>query len=299
MKVLIPAAGLSERFVREGYALPKPLIEVEGMPMIQHTIENFSPDDDFVFGINRDHAETTDILEVLSRIDPKSTLVSLPYQERGPVAVVEALLDYVDDDDEVIVNYCDFTWVWDYPAFERDVIDSGCDGAVVCYRHFHPHLLGPTTYATLLVEDGWMQEIKEKHSFTGNKETDWTSSGTYYFRRGALLKEYCRRLLDSPSHQIAGEYYVSQIFELMHEAGLRIRVPEIPFFAQWGTPQDFRAYLDWSAYFRHPRDGHEPRSEDPERVRDYWHRFFGQAAFHPHGAPARSQTPGGSRGPGA
>ena len=35
MKILIPMAGEGSRFAKEGFTFPKPLIDVEGKPMIQ------------------------------------------------------------------------------------------------------------------------------------------------------------------------------------------------------------------------------------------------------------------------
>ena len=40
MKILIPMAGEGSRFAKEGYVFPKPLIDVNGKPMIQRVIEN-------------------------------------------------------------------------------------------------------------------------------------------------------------------------------------------------------------------------------------------------------------------
>ena len=40
MKILIPMAGEGSRFAKEGYTFPKPLIDVNGKPMIQIIVEN-------------------------------------------------------------------------------------------------------------------------------------------------------------------------------------------------------------------------------------------------------------------
>ena len=49
MQIVIPMSGYGERFRAAGYTVPKPLIEVEGKPIIQHVVEMFSNDDDFIF----------------------------------------------------------------------------------------------------------------------------------------------------------------------------------------------------------------------------------------------------------
>ena len=42
LNIVIPMAGAGSRFAREGYVDPKPLIPVEGVPMIRLVIENLA-----------------------------------------------------------------------------------------------------------------------------------------------------------------------------------------------------------------------------------------------------------------
>jgi NDP-sugar pyrophosphorylase family protein len=52
MQIIIPMSGFGERFRAEGYTLPKPLIEVEGKPVIAHVVDLFPGDHDFIFVCN-------------------------------------------------------------------------------------------------------------------------------------------------------------------------------------------------------------------------------------------------------
>jgi len=250
MKIVIPMAGQGKRFTAAGYQTPKPLIPIDGMPVIEHIIHNFSIEDDFVFGVNEEHLKTTPLAEVLTRLAPRSRIVSMPYQKAGPIGVLRRLFDHVRDDEPVIVNYCDFSWAWDYADFKREVAGNGADGAVLCYRGFHPHLLGPNLYATLEADGLWMKAIREKHTWHGDKMKDWTSSGTYYFRTGALLKKACEAIEKHPDWKINGEFYVSQLYQVMKNEDERVFIHEIPFMLQWGTPEDLEEYRYWSDLFR-------------------------------------------------
>lgn len=51
MNIIIPLGGKGERFAKEGYAEPKPLIRVLHKEMIRHVIDRLSvrPDEDHVF----------------------------------------------------------------------------------------------------------------------------------------------------------------------------------------------------------------------------------------------------------
>lgn len=250
MKVLIPMGGHGQRFLDAGYLLPKPLIEIDGMPVIEHIVQRFSPSDEFVFGVLEEHLQSTPLEAVLRRIAPRAKIMPVSYSSLGPVGTLLQMLQAVDNNEPVLINYCDFSWVWDYDDFQKCLDKTACDGAVVCYRGFHPHLLGPNLYATVRANGLWLEEIREKHSWHANKHEDWTSSGTYYFRKGRYLKKYFRAIEKHKEQRIRGEIYVSQVFQLMKEDGLKIYIYEIPFMLQWGTPEDLEDYLYWSCYFR-------------------------------------------------
>ena len=55
MKVLIPMAGAGSRFEKAGYTFPKPLIDVEGKPMIQTVVDNLNMDAEHIFIVQKSH----------------------------------------------------------------------------------------------------------------------------------------------------------------------------------------------------------------------------------------------------
>ena len=49
MKIVIPMSGRGQRFINAGYTVAKPLIEVDGKPIIEHVVDMFSQEDTFIF----------------------------------------------------------------------------------------------------------------------------------------------------------------------------------------------------------------------------------------------------------
>ena len=50
-------SGLSSRFAAAGYDIPKIMIEVDGKTVIQHIVDLYPQDSEFIFIINDDHAK--------------------------------------------------------------------------------------------------------------------------------------------------------------------------------------------------------------------------------------------------
>ena len=190
MKIIIPMSGAGERFKRAGYVEPKPLIRINGKTIIEHVINLFPREEDFVFICNEDHLKTTKIREILLSAKPNAKIVSIKNHKLGPVWAVSKIFDLIDNDDPIIVNYCDFFMDWDYEDFKKTVEKNQCDGAIVAYKGFHPHLLHEENfYASMRTdENNSMIEIKEKHSFTANKMDSPQSIGTYYFNKVVYVK---------------------------------------------------------------------------------------------------------------
>jgi NDP-sugar pyrophosphorylase family protein len=249
MHVVIPMSGLGQRFVNAGYKVPKPLIEIEGIPIIEHVCNLFPGIDKFTFICNSMHLSQTNMRSILKKIKPNANIIEIPKHKKGPVYAVSKIYDLIDDDEEVIVNYCDFGTYWNFNDFLKHTRERYADGAVPSYKGFHPHMLGSTNYAFMREENQWMLEIKEKEPFTSDRMQEFASNGTYYFRKGAFVKKYFDMLI-LENIDLNGEYYVSLIYNLMLRDNLKISIYEIQHMLQWGTPQDVDEYLTWSNYFK-------------------------------------------------
>ncbi len=256
MKVIISMSGLSRRFAAAGYTIPKFMIDVDGKKVIEHIVELYPQDSEFIFIINDEHSNDKELVDFLEGIDiDRLTLCSVPVHKKGPVYSIEQFEHHIEDDEQVIVNYCDFSMNFNYEDFEEFVNETQCDGCVVCYTGFHPHMLGSDNYAFCKVDDhNKISEIREKEPFTDNKMTEFASTGTYYFKKGSYVKKYFKELIEKDIN-IKDEYYVSLVHNLLIEDGLTNLVYEVPHMLQWGTPLDLDMYRKWSAYYSKVMEG--------------------------------------------
>ncbi|WP_167883682.1 NTP transferase domain-containing protein [Leptospira ognonensis] len=249
MHIVVPMSGIGKRFIDAGYSVPKPLILVENRPIIAHVVDMFPGETKFTFICNEDHLRETNMKSVLEGLAPNANIISIEPHKKGPVYAVSQVYHLIDDDEEVIVNYCDFGKDWDFSKFKQDVRDQKADGAISAYRGFHPHMLGTINYAFMREKENWMLEIQEKKPFTNDRMSEYASDGTYYFRTGSILKKYfdltMEKLLD-----VNGEFYVSVVYNLLVNDSLKVRIFEIEHMLQWGTPGELKEYEHWSSIFK-------------------------------------------------
>ncbi len=261
MQIVIPMSGFGERFRRAGHALPKPLIEIDGKPIVCHVIDMFPGEHDILFICNLDHLANPDyrMEAILRQYCPSGRIVGIAAHKLGPVHAIRQVQHLIDPARPVIVNYCDFTCFWDWPHFKQFVETAACAGAIPAYKGFHPHTLGSTNYAYMREANGWVKDIQEKKPFTANRMEEYASSGTYYFSSGSVMSEALRLVVDQDL-QTGGEYYVSLAYQTMIAAGLPVAVYPLQHFMQWGTPEDVAEYQGWSAAFRRLAEPPPPAS---------------------------------------
>ena len=244
-------SGYGERFRRAGYALPKPLIEIDQKPIIAHIIDMFPGEQDFIFVCNEDHLANPDwhMESILRQYCPTGQICAISPHSFGPIHAVLQVEHLIDPERPVVVNYCDFTCYWDWIYFKDFVFKTGCSGAIVGYKGFHPHSLGNTNYAYMREKNGWVQDIQEKQPYTNNRMEEFASSGTYYFASGKVMSDSFYFTMDQ-NMKISGEYYVSLAFKHLLSLNLPVAVYPLQHFMQWGTPEDVAEYNIWSSIFK-------------------------------------------------
>lgn len=260
MQIVIPMSGFGERFRRAGYATPKPLIEVDGRPIIGHVIDLFPGETEFIFICNEDHLACPDyqMAQILSELCPTGRILSIAPHKLGPINAVQQVSHLLDPNRPVIVNYCDFACYWDWGHFKSFVSYTACAGAIPAYKGFHPHTLGVTNYAYIKEKSGpgeapnndgvWVADIQEKQPYTDNRMEEFASSGTYYFASAQIMSDAFKQTMDQDLN-VDGEFYVSLAYKPMLAEGKRVAVYPLQHFMQWGTPDDLAQYNFWSDTF--------------------------------------------------
>ena len=250
IQLIIPMSGIGKRFIDAGYTIPKPLIEVDGIPIIQHVVNLFPNVTDITFICNEKHLRETNMCEILLSIAPQCKIYEVPNENRrGPVDAVWQIASEIDQRKEVIISYCDYGTDWDFEGFIKAARAGKYAGSIACYTGFHPHMLNSDNYAFCKEKNMELVAIKEKEAFTNDKMSEYASNGTYYFKNGRIVRDYFKQLIDLDIN-LNGEYYVSLVYTLLLRDGLRTNIFEINNMLQWGTPYDLAVYNEWSEYFR-------------------------------------------------
>ena len=270
MKVIIPMAGLGQRFVDAGYKESKPFIEVAGQKIIDRIVNMFDEDDEMIFICNERHLQNDNTKSYLQGIKRGCTILSVPQHTKGPVFTIIPHLDKIQDDEEVIVCYCDNPYLWNYVAFKKYVKENKVDGCILTHSGFHPHRLNSTYMAYCKTDGDSLLEIKEKEPYTDNHWQEHASTGTYYFSKGSYIKKYFQYAINNQVKHTNGEYYVTLVYNLLINDGLNVNVYDTDFVTVFGTPEEVQNYEAWNTII----SGTQVKSEeDLIKSYNYWKNY--------------------------
>lgn len=84
----MPMGGLGSRFATAGYTTPKPLIEVDGMPMFMRALQSFqgfTGDISYIFVIRKEHDQAYKLADSIRRELPEAKIAILDHDTDGAV----------------------------------------------------------------------------------------------------------------------------------------------------------------------------------------------------------------------
>jgi dTDP-glucose pyrophosphorylase len=112
LNIVVPMAGRGARFQEAGYRLPKPLIPVHGIPMIEVVIRNLSPrrPHRFTFICQREHVEAFGLKKFLHQLTPGSKILTVERVTEGAACTVLLARDVIDGDQPLMIANCD-QWI--------------------------------------------------------------------------------------------------------------------------------------------------------------------------------------------
>ena len=234
INIIIPMAGLGSRFADAGFEMPKPLIEIGGKTLIQHSVETLGISGRFIF-ITREY-DNPEYNQRLSKILDTVAPGHIELRARGKQfgTSFSALLakDYINNDDELILTNCDQRLEWDPEDFLRMSRSHGIDGSILV----HPSSSHKHSYA--VVNNGIVTHLAEKNPISDNALV-----GLHYWKHGKDFVKSAERLVDDCIKD-GRESYVSLTYNYLIGDGKVIISHSIPAnqYIPLGTPRDLEIY---------------------------------------------------------
>jgi dTDP-glucose pyrophosphorylase len=239
MNILIPMAGLGSRFQINGYDVPKPLIKVNGTPMIELSIKSLNIEGQYIFITRKyDNDYDVELESILKRVCPDCVILQLADITRGSAETCLAAYDYINNDVPLIITNCDQYLNWN----SKEFLDTASiyDGCVVTYTSDNVK----NSFVNTI--DGVASQFAEKSAISNNALV-----GIHYWHKGS---DFIKSAMDMIDNNITtkGEYYIAPTYNFLINDNKRIGIFPLTDgqYHSLGSPEDVKLYLGkFNEYF--------------------------------------------------
>lgn len=233
-------AGEGSRFLKEGWIIPKPLIELNGQPLFKHAISSVFDKEipmKYSFIVRQEHIDKYQIDKGIKSFLPEANLFSVVKTTRGAVETCLVAESVIAADDAVIIMDCDLEFrSMQFIEIIKKILNQSMEeatgGALVSFESNEPRY----SYAAL-GEDGFVTRTAEKEVISTH-----ALCGAYFFSSGKRFMQIAHQLMDEPVFS-KPEYYVSLLFNYLLKDGEKVWLAPMEEYYSYGTPEELKRYL--------------------------------------------------------
>lgn len=218
LNILVPIAGKGRRFIEAGYKLPKPLIPINGKPMLYIVINNIKPNIEhkFIFLVLKEHIINYGIENYLKNCVSNCEIIVVDKVTEGAACTVLLAKEFINNDNPLMIANGD-QWVdIDINDYLKYMEVSNSDGLIMTMWADHPKW----SYVRIN-ESGKITEVVEKE-VVSNEAT----VGIYNYKKGIFFVEAAEKMI-AENLRVNNEFYVAPAYNKMIEKGMRISIYNI------------------------------------------------------------------------
>lgn len=228
-------AGEGSRFAKEGYTFPKPLIDVNGKPMIQIIVENLDFNAEYIFLVRGEHIEKYEgFEETLQRItNGQCNIVVVDKLTEGAACTALLAKKHINNDEDLLIANSDQYVQYSPENFTMFKEMTDVDAMVYTFESVHPKWSFVKTNSR-----GIVTKVVEKQPIS-----NIATCGIYWYRKGSDFVKYTEQMVEK-NIRVNNEFYIAPVYNEFIRDGKTL----IPFYVHemWGlgTPEDLKAFLD-------------------------------------------------------
>jgi dTDP-glucose pyrophosphorylase len=240
LNIVIPMAGAGSRFVAAGYSIPKPLIPINGVPMIQIVINNLRPSRPhrFIFVCQKAHLREYNLEPLLRSWGGQgSEVIAIQGLTEGAACTVLAARALIDSVEYPLMIANSDQWVdISIDAYLSEMSKSDYDGLIMTMRATDPK------WSFVGFDDlGNVSRIAEKEVISNE-----ATVGIYNFASGSDFVVSADTMI-SKNLRVNNEFYVAPTYNMLIERGRRVGVYNVGEVGNGmyglGTPCDLESFL--------------------------------------------------------
>lgn len=233
LNIVIPMAGRGSRFSKVGYVMPKPLIDVNGFPMIRWVTDNIRPSCEhrFIYICQEEHLKKYNLSDFLEKLSPGCCIITVDHITEGAACTVLLAEAEIDDSNPMMIansdQYVD-TNIDEYLSFIQNY-----DGLIMTMP------ADDQKWSYIRYNDEKLVTLVREKEVISNEAT----VGIYNYAHGADFVKYAHCMIEK-NIRVNNEFYVAPVYNEMIADQKRIVFKDVGAKMHGlGIPEDLDAFL--------------------------------------------------------
>ena len=237
LHIIMPMAGEGSRFIKEGWTIPKPLIELKGLPLFLRAVRSVTIEGvpmKYSFIVRKEHIERYQIDRRIKSLLPNANVLFVEKTTRGAVETCLMAENLMAEEDAIMVLDCDLEFrsrtfmdgiknILELPSCEAN------GGMLVSFESLEPRYSYAEVDGNMIVKRTAEKEVISSHALCG----------AYFFSSAKGFLKAAHRLMNEPVFT-KPEYYVSLLYNYLLADGETVRLAQMEEYYSYGTPEELR-----------------------------------------------------------
>lgn len=263
-------AGRGKRFSEQGYSLPKPLIPINGDPMIWKVIDCLPKASKWIFIVRQEHIDDHEIDKIIKQKIPEA-IIAVDKDLLGGASIFCAE-EHIPDNEEVFIAGCDMGFVYNKEKFEELKTNQDYDCILWTFTKDKRISAKPESwgYAVLEEDNLTIKDMSVKIPISNNPFEDHVVAATFWIRSKKVLYQAIRKMIEKEI-KTNNEYYLDNLPLAFKFLNRKSCIFDVDLLIGWGTPEEFHEFEKIDFFYRFKNLSELPLSE---REIQLWKQYF-------------------------
>ncbi|KHS83001.1 glycosyltransferase family 2 protein [Pectobacterium carotovorum] len=215
LNIVLPMAGKGSRFADAGYALPKPMIPVHGVPMIKVVVDNLTPkvEHRFIFVAQQSHIDQYNLLPKLKSYAKNVEIIGINGITEGQVCTALVAKKFFNNNEPLMNANSDQYIDFDINEYLDAMQSRNLDGMIMTMKSQDKKW----SYAKTN-ENGLVIETAEKEVISSD-----ATVGIFNFKKGSDLVRSAEQMI-ADNIRVNNEFYTCPAYNYLIKEGKKIGI---------------------------------------------------------------------------
>ena len=228
--LLVPLAGRGQRFVDEGFVVPKYMITAYDKHLIDWALSSIDTSEcNLIFCLRQDHINNFGVDEIFrKKFGRDIQIVIIDRVTDGSVSTCLLAKQHINNNLPLFIYTVDVHFK---PIFKP--FDLSEDGNVLTFKSNNPAYSYVKTDGT---SNNYALLTAEKEVVSNN-----ACVGVYGFKTGKVFVKYAEKMIKK-NLRTRNEFYITPLYNLMIEDGLKVTIKDVDEMFIMGTPEEYKFF---------------------------------------------------------